>query len=139
MAGDHYLPAAFLARFSYEKSMPMRNRRVWVLRAGQTRAHPQRAEKVGFVNNLYYLRSPGFSSPDIVDETWQGYEQRLGDALDILLDRSVPSIDAETWLRVLVPFVAGLFVRGPEFKKQYESGEMMKSLILKKSGRMGRR
>lgn len=126
MARDHYLPAVFLARFSGDKTFPMRERRVWILRSGRTQARRERVENIGLVNNMYRLRD--YIYPDVVDTTWQGYEKRLGEALDILVDPSVPSVDAETWLRVLAPFVAGLFVRGQDFTRRYESQELIKAL-----------
>jgi hypothetical protein len=128
VARDHYLPAAFLARFSRDKTFPMRDRHVWILRSGQTQAHYQRTANVGFIKNMYKLHDPGSLYPNAVDETWQGYEKRLGEALDILIDPVVPSVNAETWLRVLVPFVAGLFVRGPDFTRRYEGTEIAKAL-----------
>lgn len=127
MARDHYLPAAFLARFSGEKVFPMRERRVWILRSGQRQAHRQRVENIGFIKNMYKMHDPNFLYPNAVDATWQGYEKRLGEALDMLVDPSVPSINAETWLRVLVPFVAGLFVRGPDFSRRFEATELVRA------------
>jgi Protein of unknown function (DUF4238) len=128
MARDHYLPAAFLARFSSERTFPLRERRVSILRSEQAQAHRQRVENIGFIKNMYKQHDPHFLYPNAVDSTWQGYEKRLGEALDTLIDPCVQSVNAEIWLRVLVPFVAGLFVRGPDFTRRYESTSLVKSV-----------
>jgi hypothetical protein len=57
---------------------------------------------------------------------WTKYEQRLARALDELsatrqgTTTGPKTISAKTWLRVLVPFVTSLFVRGEEFSARYE-------------------
>ncbi len=69
---------------------------------------------------MYRLQGEPWNAPALVDSTWQGYEKRLTGALNQLVDPHVGSVDAYLWLRVMVPFVAGLFVRGPDFTKRYE-------------------
>jgi Tfp pilus assembly protein PilF len=47
-----------------------------------------------------------------------GYEQGLREALDALVESRDP-LDGRVWLTKLVPFVAAMFVRGPEFQHEY--------------------
>ena len=51
-----------------------------------------------------------------MDSVWGGYESRFAVALDGLISGS---LDAAIWLRVLVPFVAGVLVRGPDFNHRF--------------------
>jgi hypothetical protein len=89
------------------------------------RVLPMRAAKVGFENDLYAVTSPVVWRPPAdtrtssIDDLVSGYEPDLPAALDVLDTGRVPSLT--TWLRVLVPYVAGLFIRGPEFKARFES------------------
>jgi hypothetical protein len=53
-----------------------------------------------------------------LDIAW-GYESDLPAALDTLADRSI-ELDGSVWARTLVPFVAALFARGPDFQRNYE-------------------
>jgi hypothetical protein len=68
------------------------------------------AERVGFVRGLYSSE---------LDEIWTAYERRLPEALDALSASRAPELDAELWLRVLVPFVAALLLRGPDFEERF--------------------
>lgn len=52
----------------------------------------------------------------MVDDTWKRYERGLSDAIEELL---VGEADARTWARVLVPFVACMFVRGRDFAGRF--------------------
>ncbi|MFV2045615.1 MAG: tetratricopeptide repeat protein, partial [Anaerolineales bacterium] len=53
----------------------------------------------------------------MIDRTWTEYEGQLHTAIADLVNGQV---DARTWIRVLVPFVACMLVRGPDFDKRYE-------------------
>ncbi|MGV0050907.1 DUF4238 domain-containing protein [Mycobacterium colombiense] len=134
-SSHHYIPAAFLGRFSPDTEGRLRERRVWVLKAGgRGRARLSAAESVGCVDNLYQLYGQPFfnqQNPSAVDDVWARYEQRLGPSLDELSktgknETCIMTIPGKTWLRVLVPFVTGLFVRGKEWESRYS--ERMKSL-----------
>lgn len=61
--------------------------------------------------------STGISSGTSVDPLLHGYEPGLPDAMD-LLEQATP-IDLVTWLRILVPYVAGIFVRGHDFISRF--------------------
>jgi tetratricopeptide (TPR) repeat protein len=116
MALHHYLPATYLALFSSNKTtLPMRKRPLFVgdKRTGRIREAP--AANLGAINNLYTLINDS-THPEQVDQTWSDYEQRLPQAIQNLI---ADHVDAETWLRILVPFVACMLVRGPDFDLRF--------------------
>lgn len=112
----HYLPATFLASFSSDTSTdPRRDRFLW---AGDKRQHKTfraPAARLGAENNLYTLVAAGHDS-QMVDDTWKAYERGLVNAIEELL---AGEVDAATWARVLVPFVACMLVRGPYFAGRF--------------------
>lgn len=125
----HYLPAGFLGRFSATTAGSLRERPLFVLEPGKDKATPTTAEGIGYEKDLYTLYGAhNNQAPDAIDSVWALYEQRLGPALDELAKPGQKTISANTWLRVLVPFVAGLFVRGAEFGKRYEGRPNLKSI-----------
>lgn len=121
-ASQHYIPAGFLGRFSPDDGGRLRERAVWVLQSGEPHAQLSTAERAGCEDNLYQLfgqQTVGQASLSVVDDVWSGYERRLGPALDELSRPGQKTIGANTWLRILVPFVTSLFVRGAEFGARY--------------------
>jgi hypothetical protein len=112
----HYLPASFIARFSSDmRKVPARNKRIYVADKRNQTLFPSPAEKAGCINNLYTLAHPHIG-PEEIDQTWTEYERRLPTAIDSLINNTV---DAATWTRVLVPFVACMLVRGPDFEDRF--------------------
>jgi len=112
MAKDHYIPAAILGLFSRETGNSLRKRRVAVqLRSGP--AFMCAAQNIGFENHLYRVDGPSLT----VDGAWAGIESQMPNAIASLEAREV--ISARTWLRVLVPYVASLFIRGREFQARF--------------------
>jgi hypothetical protein len=121
-ASQHYIPAGFLGRFSPDDDGRLRERAVWVLHSGESHAQLSSPERVGCEDNLYQLfgqQTVGKASLSVVDDVWSGYERRLGPALDELSKPGQKTISANTWLRILVPFVTSLFVRGAEFGARF--------------------
>jgi hypothetical protein len=125
MPKDHYLPATFLASFSASIRTPRRDS---ILAVGDVlngrEPFEQKAENVAYINDFYTLKQsiawshgkqPG---KRIIDETWNHYEPELESAIAAMI---TGNIDALTWARTLVPFVASLLVRGPEFNHRFES------------------
>jgi hypothetical protein len=108
-ARQHYLPASFVARFSVDPNPEVRQRRLFVMQRNRTEPFELAAENAGFARNLY---------GDSLDEIWSAYESRLPAALDALCkpDRE---LEADAWLRVLVPFAAALLLRGQDFEKRF--------------------
>src|SRR5215216_2527137 len=117
MTLHHYLPAAFLARFSADsQTEPARNRLLIVGDKKNQKLFKSPASKVGCIQNLYTLVNNS-SSPDEIDNTWAEYERNLPIAIENLINRN---IDTESWIRVLVPFVACMLVRGPDFIEKFD-------------------
>lgn len=117
-SNQHFIPAAFLGRFSAETTFPVRTRRIYQLRRGWRDARTARGQDIGHGPNFYEIDHGNGATFD-VDWVWTRYESRLVPALDQMQRWETPSLD--TWLRVLVPFVAGLLVRGPSFGRRFRS------------------
>ncbi len=116
MPRDHYVPASVIGRFSAESAAVSRDRRVFVVRKGRKAAFAVKAEGIGFTNDLYGMSHPpvwGGDKEANLDQLINGYEPALPYALDLLCRAS--AVDAETWLRTLVPYVASVFERGHDF------------------------
>ncbi|MBL7492551.1 DUF4238 domain-containing protein [Frankia sp. AgB1.9] len=127
MAKHHYLPATYLGGFSVDTNPVGRKRRVWVLRRGSRQARPTTTENVAAING-YYLLKGGNLPPSMVDELWTAYEADLNSAIKNLADPTARSVQARTWLRVLLPFAAGIFVRGPEFRRRFEESPLIREV-----------
>lgn len=128
MSKDHYLPASLIGRFSASEATPARKRRVIVAPVGRDGVFPQLAEDIGFISSLYTTAVPVTSSESTsVDQAMNGYEPRLPHTLDAVCNGQ--TITLEEWLRVLVPFVASLFVRGHDFKPRFESRPVVNRLM----------
>ena len=109
------MPASVIGRFSPDNLASARQRRVYVLRKGHKVPFRTKAENTGYVNDLYRVSRLSLwgSTGTSVDPLLHGYEPALPAALD-LLEQAAP-IDLVAWLRTLVPYVAGIFVRGHDF------------------------
>ncbi len=109
---DHFIPAAFMGRFSSEPDEPLRRSLLQVLRPGQRIPTTSSASSIGFVNDLYDVDNvDGVMSKSgnrFVDDLWDEFEPRLSAVLDDLIAGRLALVD---WLEVLVPFVASLTVR----------------------------
>jgi hypothetical protein len=116
MQGQHFLPAAYIGMFSDDLGGRRRRRAVWVLRRG-AKSKPESAETLARVNDLYE-ETVARDRPFNLERNWTTYESQLPDAIQQLTEADV---DARTWLHVLVPFVAGMLVRGPEFAARFEA------------------
>ena len=114
---QHYVPAAFLGRFSASTSDRSRKRNLWVFDTGTAEPYEKKAEKLAAETGLYDV-DDGTLGPDATADVAWGYESFLTPALDTLSDAQA-ALDAQAWLRGVVPFVAGLFVRGPEFQEEF--------------------
>lgn len=107
---DHFLPAAYIGGFSSDTSFKSRYRPVWV-NDRHTGTSEQRADDVAYVTGLYDLPDPNPAWLGDTIDLW-AYEDKLPTALRQLETSRV--IDARLWIDNLVPFVAGLFSRGPD-------------------------
>jgi len=95
--------------------MPRRKRRIAVADKHRRRCFVARAERVGLIKDFYTAHRR--ADPAHIDRQWTDIEARLASALDALIDGS---IDGLTWAGTLVPFIASLFVRGPDFNERFE-------------------
>lgn len=111
---QHYIPAAFLANFSQSIRTPRRNSLISVGDKLTGKCFTTTVSKVAAVQDLYTL----FSDPDSqhVDKWMGDYESDLISALNDLLN---DNLSAFTWAGVLVPFIAGYLVRGPDFDSRF--------------------
>jgi hypothetical protein len=113
----HYLPATFLASFSAETTLPRRERTIAVGSKTDGRVFRTGINNVAGVRDLYTLRA-GQSDPQQLERLWRAYEDDLAAALEAL---AACTVDAQTWARVLVPFVAAMLVRGPDFDARFQA------------------
>lgn len=113
----HYLPATLLASFSRDSSTsPRRKRHLYAGDKQEDDVFRTSAANLGAIKNLYTLVAAG-DDPEMVDKTWAGYEASLHEAITLLI---AGEVDAKAWVRVLVPFVACMLVRGPDFNERFE-------------------
>lgn len=119
---QHYLPATFIAAFSNANTFPRRDRKLIAGNMQTKRCFTSRASQLAAINNFYTLKDkaqPWYRiSPNAIDNVWFGYEENLSAAIEALINGT---IDASTWARSLVPFIASLFVRGPDFNRRFEA------------------
>lgn len=116
MPFQHYLPATYIACFSHGEDNKRRDRVVAVGNRKEGNVWETKAGSVAGINNLY--TTSGLSDQaEIVDKNWAFYEASLATALEKVINGT---IDAEIWGRVIIPFVAGILVRGPDFSERYK-------------------
>ena len=119
MARDHYLPAAYIGRFSdqFGTGVRARNCALWTAHVGAESARLQSAESLGYARGLYDFADSG-KGPSMGDsvDSWK-YEDSLPRVLDSMC--AGERLALSDWLHVAVPFVAGLFTRGIDFNERY--------------------
>jgi hypothetical protein len=118
VSGDHYIPAAYLGGFSSQTTGSRRHRKIMGLRRGGKNVQRLAAASVAKIQN-HYRDLDGLPALQL-EKNWQGYERGLPHAIEQLV--SGEAVDARTWLHVLVPFVAGMMVRGPDFDLRFSQG-----------------
>jgi hypothetical protein len=118
---QHYIPATHLGSFSRETGQPRRDRMLAAADLQKGSLFSARASSLGAKNDFYTLaESPLIATPghhDFVDKAFSFYEPRLAEAIDRLV---AGNIDIKTWAGTLVPFVAALLARGPDFADRFE-------------------
>jgi hypothetical protein len=114
MAGtaQHFLPATYLAGFSSDATVPRRKRRLTQGDKITGKSHTATVDRLAVINNFYTLRESYQTGPSAIDDSWGAYEARLAACIKSLVAGTINGID---WAGVLVPFVASLFARGPDF------------------------
>ena len=112
---DHTVPAFIIGSFSDSQEGPPRKRKVYYLRReGMTSPHYKRAETIGYVKGEY-----DSSFGRAVDDLWDEYEGNLPELSEIFIQKKPLSINL--WEKVLIPYVADLWVRSPGFRQNYEN------------------
>jgi hypothetical protein len=111
----HWLPAAYLARFSPAPVRPRRKSIVSVLWRGQQRANRARVETLTRQRGLYGGET-GLGLD--LERNWWAYEEDLPRVVDDLSTGAL--VSGGDWLHVLVPLVTTLLVRGPEFEQRFD-------------------
>lgn len=119
----HWIPATYIARFSADIT-PSRTSQVHVYEFERDRHFVASVDKIAAERDFYTLREGRRKDPEMLEKLWASYETSLGPTLDRLISNDV---DAVEWLHVLVPFVASLLVRGPDFDER-NHGRLVKSL-----------
>lgn len=114
---DHYLPATFLAQFSLDDNPRRRDRIISVGDLKTKKVFQSKISNVAAINDFYSMDAFPKASR-AVDNSWTSYEAGIAIALQNLIHRK---IDANDWLKVLVPFVSGLFSRGPDFNERFSN------------------
>ena len=105
---DHYLPAAYLGFFSLDKSKAnIRDRKLTVYDFDTKIFYQSRAGKICAINNYY---------DEEVDKLWY-YEGDIPAALNALINKT---LDFYQWIMTLVPFVASILVRTPDFTERFQ-------------------
>lgn len=113
----HYLPATYLASFSNDTlTLPRRHRKISIGDKNDGRIFSTSVANVAAINNLYTLSATG-NDPELIERIWAKCETDLDEAINLLI---TGEISAKSWIRVLVPFVACMLVRGPDFNKRFE-------------------
>jgi hypothetical protein len=125
---QHYLPASLLGRFSWQATKRARNRPLWVSSLETPRPYVSSASKIAGEVGLYDVTDGSLGADDSVDVAW-GYERSLPQALDSLEAETRDPVDARRWRTAAVPFVAGLFARGPEFQQEFYSILIVVSIL----------
>jgi hypothetical protein len=109
---DHFVPAAYIGLFGATDQPPsrrLRQRAVWVGTREAANPYITTAESRARHAGLYDLPRATHLGGHL--DHWS-YEAHLPGALSAVSDSR--DLDAATWLDTLVPFVAGLWVRGPD-------------------------
>ena len=117
MSFNHYLPATYLANFSSNLSVPRRDSSIYVGKKFDGGIFQSKVSNVCGINNFYTLRDQ-LLDQSLIENHWTFYENKLHQSISDLCLGKLIAID---WLTVMVPFVCGLFVRGPDFNERFES------------------
>ena len=128
-SGDrqHFQPAAYLGQFSSDTSKRPRERQLWVRDSRADHPFQKSAENVAWDIGLYDIDDDSVAGARTLDTAWD-YEKSLPEALDALSDRTT-LLDGRLWATTLVPFVAGLFVRGQHWHEEFAQRPLIAYLL----------
>jgi len=116
---DHYVAAALIGRFSSRPAARLRRSPIYVLRRGRIDPFVEVAEGVAYKTSLYTLEELWVGeSIRMVDDVWTRLEAQLPQMLSTLEDTD-GLVNARLWGEAMVPFIASLFVRTPDFSDRF--------------------
>jgi hypothetical protein len=115
---QHFLPATFIASFSTDNTIPRRDRRLAAGDKTTGNVFMNKASNLAGINDLYTLTSELYDNPLMVDQSLSGYEANLSLAINQLIQREISALG---WASTLVPFVAGIMVRGSDFNTRFDN------------------
>jgi len=95
--------------------MPRRNRVLFIGQKSNKSVFSSKASNVGAINNLYTLTDEG-SKDSQIEDIWTRYETNLSYSINQMIRRN---LSPKSWIRTLVPFVACMLVRGPDFNIRF--------------------
>lgn len=113
MSKQHYLPATYIAFFSSDNFSSRRDRKIHVGFKDSENIIEVNAGHICKIKNYYDFTVNNLHLS--IDNNWSYFEGELEMAVDLLANRN---LSAFTWASVLVPFVASLFIRGPDFENR---------------------
>jgi len=119
MPRQHFLGAAFLGGFSLDRTDPARGRSLWARRRpGIDDAYQTNADSVAWRRDIFTTTDAGAGAwdPLTVDRHLGMTDPRIAAAIDRLVKGT---LSPREWISTLVPFVATLFVRNPEFGPRF--------------------
>ena len=111
------MPATYLALFSSATNHPRRQRLLSVGDKTSGRCFEAPASKLAGINDLYTIRDTDVDH-QLIDKSLSSYEFGFHTAVEQLKSGE---INALAWASILVPFVAALMVRGPDFNDRFEA------------------
>ncbi len=114
MPHQHFLGAAFIGGFSLDGSFPARKRPIWVRRRNGQDVYETKPHNVAWQLDLFTIG--GVGDLRSVDDHLGMTDARIAAVIDSLVEGSLTPRD---WISTLVPFVATLFVRSPEFGPRF--------------------
>lgn len=120
---QHHYPAALLGQFGVMRGPNKRSRRriVAVAERGKEEIAQRRAERLGYSGGA--LRLYELTTIDCVgvtiDEQWAHVEQRIPKLVRALMGVDHGAMSPTLFVRTLVPLVAQLLVRHPDFEDRY--------------------
>ncbi len=114
---DHFLPAAYLGRFSAAPQSRLRDSLLWVRRRNQP-PFRQKAENLGYARGLYNVGSAAPPLFGTVDTFLTGAEKTVHKAIEAARAQASCGLNAGDY-SLLVPFAASLFARGRDFPLRY--------------------
>jgi hypothetical protein len=116
----HYIPAAEVARFTFDKTKPEpRDRPVHVLRHAGGKPFPAAAKKVAYENRLYGYGT-AFDSDGFFHEAEKFAQYPVENIIRSMVDGHAGSYRVQDWAKVAW-YITTLFMRGPDLERRVKA------------------